>query len=171
MKQTLVLSSIFGSLANWPFDPNESSGDEEPMMHCELCEFRFTKVPVSYASYQKQFYETISENPRLSPALLVDNKTVQNFRPTVKQQHTPLVNMVSSVEHVFAKCSRHQFILVFILVVLCTVNVRCWYGRIVYSREALLNIETAHHELKSDLFNIQPHLDTYYIRPARTRRR
>lgn len=54
-------------------------------MHCELCEFRFTQVPASYAN-QKQFYEKISENPRLSPPLPVDNKIVQNFGPTVKQQ-------------------------------------------------------------------------------------
>lgn len=40
-------------------------------MHCELCEFRFTQVPASYAN-QKQFYEKISENPRLSPPLPVD---------------------------------------------------------------------------------------------------
>ncbi|KAK0135720.1 hypothetical protein N1851_028397 [Merluccius polli] len=51
------------------------------------------------------------------------------------------------------------------------VNVRCWHERIVYSREALLNIEKAHHELKSDLFNYLPHLDTNYTRPARPRRR
>lgn len=62
------------------------------------------------------------------------------------------------------------FFFVFILALLCTVNVRCKYGRIVYSREALLSIKAAHYENNSELF-IQPYLDTYYIRPARTRRR
>lgn len=72
--------------------------------------------------------------------------------------------MAPCVADVFAKCSRHHFLLVFILVLLCTVNVRCWHERIVYSREALLNIEKAHHELKSDLFNILPH----QLHPAST---
>ena len=51
--------------------------------------------------------------------------------------------MAPSVADVFAKCPRHQFILVFILVLLCIVNVGCWHESIVYSREAFLNIEKA----------------------------
>ena len=69
------------------------------------------------------------------------------------------------------KCSRHQFLLVFILVSLCIVNVGCWHERIVYSRETLLNIEKAHPKLKSDPLNFRPHLNTNYTWPARARRR